>query len=111
MALMTVAVIGKTWTASSLAAANSTDTISATDIGSNGVIVEILNGGGGSITVSVSDPNTTAAGNSPTVPAQSIAAAGRGRVRVAPANVDPSTGFATLTYSGVTSVTSQAFRY
>jgi hypothetical protein len=111
MALMPVAVISGTFAASGLTAANTTDTIAASDIGSNGVVVEILNGGGGSITVSVSDPNRTAAGNSPTIPPQTIAAAGRGRVRVAPANVDPATGFATLTYSGVTSVTSQAFRY
>lgn len=111
MAVMTVAVVSRTFATSALTAANSTDTISATDIGQNGVIVEILNGGGGSITVSVSDPNKTAAGNSPTIPAQSIAAAGRGRVWVGPSNVDQSTGYATLTYSGVTSVTSQAFRY
>jgi hypothetical protein len=112
MALMTVAVISGTFAATSLAAANTTDTIAASDIGANGgVVVEILNGGGGSITVSVSDPGRTSAGNSPTIPAQTIAAAARGRVRVGSANVDPATGFATLTYSGVTSVTSQAFRY
>jgi hypothetical protein len=108
---MTVAVISGTFAATSLAAANTTDTIAASDIGANGVVVEILNGGGGSITVSVSDPGRTSAGNSPTIPAQTIAAAARGRVRVGSANVDPATGFATLTYSGVTSVTSQAFRY
>jgi hypothetical protein len=111
MALMTVASVTSTFAASSLAAANSTDTIQASDIGTRGVIVEINNGGGGSITVSVSDPLTTPAGNTATPPAQSISAGQRGRVFVGPSNVNLSTGFATLTYSGVTSVTSQAFRY
>jgi hypothetical protein len=74
-------------------------------IGSNGALVNIINGSGGSMTVTVEDPNFTAAGNAPTEPAQSITNSADGWFRVLPANIDPATGYALLTLSTTTSVT------
>jgi hypothetical protein len=45
------------------AAVAASDTIAASDIGTSGVLLNVINGGGGSINVTISDPNTTAVGN------------------------------------------------
>lgn len=74
-------------------------------VGANGCLVEILNGSGGSMTVTVEDPTFTQAGNAPTEPAQTITNAQSKVFRILPANIDPLTGFALLTLSTVTSVT------
>lgn len=74
-------------------------------IGANGALVQILNGSGGSMTVTVEDPTSTAVGNTPTEPAQSIANGADRWFRILPANIDPATGVALLTLSTVTSVT------
>jgi hypothetical protein len=90
------------------------DTISGTDIGSRGLIVRVSNTSGSSITVAVSDPGTTDAGNSPTIPTVTVpATTGVREVWVGPANVNPSTGVATLTYVGTlsASTTHEAIRY
>jgi len=79
--------------------------IAGGDIGPNGILVNILNGSGGSMTVTVEDPTLTALGNTPTEPAQTIANGADGWVRVLQANIDPATGFALLTLSTVTTVT------
>lgn len=74
-------------------------------IGTNGALVNIINGSGGSMTVTVEDPTFTGAGNAPTEPAQSIANSTDGWFRVLPANIDPLTGYALLTLSTTSSVT------
>lgn len=111
MALLTVATISGTASAPNKVAVNTTDTISASDIGDRGVILEVLNSSGGAITVSVSDAGTTPAGNPGTVTAQSVPAAGTRRIYVGPKNVNPATAVATLTYSSATSVTAEAYRF
>lgn len=84
--------------------------ISANDIPVTGLLVNILNGSGGSMTVTVEDPTLTALGNAPTEAAQSIANAADRWVRVMPSNVDPATNVATLTLSTVSSVTYKIIR-
>ena len=115
MALLTVASITTTTgNTPSYTAANSTDTISSSDISERGVILHVKTGGTGT-TVTVGDPGSTPAGNaaagSPAGKAYVLGATAEARIPVNKANVDPATGLATITYSAVTSVTAQAFRY
>lgn len=84
-------------------------TIASGDIGPYGVLVNIINGSGGSMTVTVEDPSFTGLGNPPNEPAQTIANATDAWFRVMPSNVD-STGVATLTLSTTTSVTYKLIR-
>jgi hypothetical protein len=84
--------------------------IAAGDIGPYGALVNIINGSGGSMTVTVEDPTFTSLSNSPSEPAQTVANATDGWFRVMPSNVDPATGFALLTLSTVTSVTYKLIR-
>jgi hypothetical protein len=74
-------------------------------IGANGALVQILNGSGSSMTVTVEDPTFTGAGNAPSEPAQSITNGSDRWFRILPANIDPATGYALLTLSTVTTVT------
>jgi hypothetical protein len=84
--------------------------IAAADIGDRGVLVNIINNSGGSMTVTVEDPTFTFLSNAPTEPAQAIANTTDGWFRVLPANIDPTTNVATLTLSTVTSVTYKMIR-
>lgn len=111
MALLTVRTVGATASAFNLVAVNSTDAISSEAIGTRGVILDVNNGGGGSITVSISDPGATPAGNPGTVTAQTLTTGLRRQFYVGPANINPATGVATVTYSGTTTVTAEAYRY
>jgi|SRR5690242_2691453 len=89
-------------------------TISASDIGDRGVILRVANTSGSSITVAVSDPGTTDAGNSPNIAAVTIpATTGVKEIYVGKFNVDPATNVATLTYTGTlsASTTHEAIRY
>lgn len=111
MALLTVTAITAAGVSTNLTAATASDTISINDIAARGVVLEVLNGGGGSITVTISDPGVTPATNAGTAQTVTVAPAGRKRIFVGPANVNQATGVATITYSGITSVTAEAFRY
>lgn len=111
MALITVsAVPGQAAVNVTAAAVAASDTIAAGDIGDRGVLLQVINGGGGSINVTISDPNTTAVGNPGTTSAQAVANGADRWFRILPAHVNPSTGVATVAYSGTTSVTYKAIR-
>lgn len=111
MALITVnAVPGQTKVAITGAAVAASDTISVNDIGDRGVLLEVINGSGGSINVTISDPNLTAVGNAGTTAAQAVANGTSGYFRILPAHVNPATGVATVAYSGTSSVTYKAVR-
>lgn len=111
MAAMTVSnVPGQTKVTVAAAAVSSSDTLTASDIGSNGVLLQVINGGGGSINVTIADPGTTAAGNVGTTSAQAVTNGTDGWFRILPAHVNPVTGVATVNYSGTTSVTYKAIR-
>lgn len=115
MALLTVRSQLAAGSGRTLAAVNSSDTISGSDIGDRGVILDVNNGGGGSITAIISDPGTTPAGNvAAGSPAGVVVTIGAGLQRdifIGPKNVNPATGVATITYSGTTTVTAEVTRY
>lgn len=110
MALLVVPAVSAAGVATNLVQVNSTDTISVADIGTRGLILEVANGAGAPITVSISDAGSTVAGNPGTVTARSVTNATRKRFYVGPGNVDPATGLATITYSSTTTITAEAFR-
>lgn len=106
MALITVSSVpGQSKVTITPAAVAASDTIAASDIGTSGVLLNVINGGGGSINVTISDPGTTTVGNAGTTTAQAVANGTNGWFRILPGHVNPSTGLATVTYSGTTSVT------
>jgi hypothetical protein len=88
----------------------STDTIAAADIGSSGVLLNVINGSGGSINVTISDPYTTPVGNAGTTSPQAVANGTNGWFRILPGHVNPATGLATVAYSGTTTVTYVAIK-
>ncbi|WP_229401915.1 hypothetical protein [Micromonospora okii] len=111
MALLTAtSVPGGTAVTVPSAAVNSTDTISGSDVGQFGALLVVTNGGGSSITVTITDPGVTAVGNAGTTVAQSIPAGARRWLRILPGHVNRSTGVATVAYSGTTSVTAELVR-
>lgn len=111
MAAMTVAnVPGQTKVTVAAVAVSASDTLTASDVGSSGVLLQVINGGGGSINVTIADPGSTAAGNVGTTTAQAVANGTDGWFRILPAHVNPVTGVATVAYSGTTSVTYKAIR-
>lgn len=105
MALLTATrptVAGVAW---SPAAVSASDTISAADLGTNGAYLVIINGGGSSDTVTITDPGLTPAGSAATNPANAVANGTTEVMRISPNFVNPSTGVATVTHSFTTSVT------
>jgi hypothetical protein len=111
MALITVSSVpGQSKVTISGTAVSASDTIAASDIGSSGVLLQVINAGGGSINVTISDPGTTAVGNAGTTSAQAVANSTDGWFRILPGHVNPATGLATVAYSGTTSVTYKAIK-
>ncbi len=111
MALITVASVpGQSKVTVAPAPVASTDTISASALGTSGVLLQVINGSGGSINVTISDPNTTAVGNAGTTTPQAVANGTDGWFRILPGHVNPSTGLATVAYSGTTTVTYKAIK-
>lgn len=111
MALITVSSVpGQTATAVAGAAVASSDTISASDIGTTGVLLNVINGSGSSINVTIADPNTTAVGNAGTTTAQPVANGSDRWFRILPGHVNPTTGVATVNYSATTTVTYKAIK-
>jgi hypothetical protein len=91
-------------------AVTSSDTLTASDIGYNGVLLQVINGSGSSINVTISDPGKTAVGNVGTTTPQAVAAGTDRWFRILPAHVDPIAGTATVAYSSITTVTYKAMR-
>lgn len=111
MALITVASVpGQTKVTVAGAAVASTDTIAAADIGTSGVLLNVINGAGSPINVTISDPGSTAVGNVGTTTAQAVANATDGWFRILPGHVNPATGVATVAYSSITTITYKAFK-
>jgi hypothetical protein len=111
MALITVgSVPGQTKVTVAGVAVSASDTVAAADIGTSGVLINVINAGGGSINVTIADPNTTAVGNVGTTTAQAVLNGTDGWFRILPGHVNPATGVATIAYSGTTSVTYKAIK-
>lgn len=94
-------------TTSTGAAVASSDTIAQSIMGSRGGFLEIINAGGSSDTVTISDHGTTPAGNSLTSNQISATVAnGTSKVfYIRQEQVNPSTNLVTVTHSFTTSVT------
>jgi hypothetical protein len=110
MALLTAVAVTSAATAVTAAASSTSDTISSSDIGNKGCLLNIINGSGGSINVTLSDPNTTAVGNAGTAVAQAVANGADRWFKITPRHVNPATGLATVTLSSATSVTYKLLR-
>jgi hypothetical protein len=93
---------GVAWTP---AAVSASDTISSSILGSNGAYLVVINGGGSSDNVTVSDSSLTPAGNAATTPANAVANGTTEVMYISPRAVNPSTGVVTVTHSFTTSVT------
>jgi len=87
-----------------MTAANLTDTVSYS---SPNVFLQVLNGSGSTITVSISDAGATPSGNAGTIVPVSITAA-QTKLIPLPLGAIATTGVATITYSAITSVTAGA---
>ncbi|MEU4570727.1 hypothetical protein [Micromonospora sp. NPDC023956] len=110
MALLTATSVTAAATTVSAAPVTSSDTVSSSDIGSLGALLNVINGSGGSINVTITDPGTTAVGNAGTAVAQAVPAGADRWFRLSPAHVNPATGVATVAFSGTTSVTYKLIR-
>ena len=110
MALLTAVSVTSAATAVAGAAVSSSDTISAADIGTSGALLNVINGSGGSINVTISDPGTTPVGNAGTTSAQAVANGADRWFLISPGHVNPSTQVATVTFSGTSSVTYKLLR-
>ena len=87
-------------------AVSASDTVDQATLGGNGVLLEILNGGGSSDTVTIKDFGSTAAGNQLTSNQYTVTVAnGTNKILVIrPSQIDPSTNLVTITHSFTTSV-------
>lgn len=110
MALITATTVLTTATTVAAAAAATSNTIASSDIGDKGVFINIINGSGGSINVTLEDPTTTAVGNAGTEVAQAVGAGADRWFKVTPKHVDPATGLATVTLSSATTITYKLIR-
>lgn len=107
MALLTAVNVGL-GTLAAPAAVSASDTISSGDI-ANGAILEVKNGSGVSINVTVVDPGLTPAGNTGTQAAVAVAAGATRRFKIPAAYVNQSTSVVTVNYSATTSVTYELY--
>lgn len=110
MALLSAVSVTSAATTVTAAAVASTDTVAQSDIGTNGALLNVINGAGSPITLTISDPGVTGVGNAGTTSAQSVAAGTDRWFRLSPGHVNPATGVATLTYSSATTVTYKLIR-
>jgi len=111
MALLTL----QTMTAAGLApttvaASGGGDTVALASATDDRSFLQVTNGGASSITVTITDPGLTPAGNAATNPTVTVAAAATKNIPLAPALVNASTGVISISYSATTSVTVAAIR-
>lgn len=105
MALLTATRPTAAGVAYTPAAVSSSDTISSSDLGSLGAYLIVINGGGSSDTVTVSDSGLTPAGNAATAGTNAVANGVTEVMYISPRAVNPSTGVVTVAHSFTTSVT------
>jgi hypothetical protein len=110
MALLTATSVTSTATTVTAASMSLSDTVSSSDIGTNGALLNVINASGGSINVTISDPGTTAVGNAGATSAQAVANSADRWFRLSPAHVNPSTGVATVAQTGASGVTYKLIR-
>jgi hypothetical protein len=104
MAALSATTPARTGTTTSGAAVASTDTIAASLLGTFGAFLEIINGGGSSDTVAISDASTTNTGAAATAGGGAVANGTSKIFKVFPLQADTS-GVVTVTHSFTTTVT------
>lgn len=107
MAALSAITPTNTGTASTGAAVSASDTIAQAIMGPNGATLEIINAGGSTDNITISDAGSTPAGNAlsgGTISA-SVAAGASKVFDLSNAQVNPSTTLITITHSFTTSVT------
>lgn len=105
MAALTSTVPTAAGVAWSPAAVSASDTISATQLGTLGCYLVVINGGGSSDTVTVSDGGSTPGGNAGTALTNAVANATTEVMYISPKLINLSTQVVTVTHSFTTSVT------
>lgn len=111
MALLTAtSVTAAATTVAPLSPASTSETVSSSDIGVNGALLQVINAGGASMTVTLSDPGFTGVGNAGTAVAQTVAAGADRWFRLSPGHVNPSSQVATVGLSTTASVTYKLIR-
>lgn len=87
------------------AAVAASDTIASSILGTLGAYLVVINGGGSSDTVTISDSGLTPAGNAATAGTVAVANGVTKAIYISPKAVNPSTGVVTIAHSFTTSVT------
>lgn len=107
MAALTAITPTNAGTASTGSAVAASDTIAQSIMGSRGCYLEIINGGGSTDNVTLSDPGSTPAGNalSGGTIAGSVGAGTAKVFYIRPEQVNPTTNLVTVTHSFTTLVT------
>lgn len=109
MAALTSQTITATGVVPAPVAVSASDTIAASQFGTTGIIVRIINAGGSPNITTITDPNLTAMGSVATNPTVTTANATTKEFFVPVAAVNAS-GVATLAHSFITSVTCEIKR-
>jgi hypothetical protein len=109
MALLTAVSVTTAATTITALSAGTSNQIAASDIGNNGALINIINGSGASINVTLEDPGFSPVGNQGLEVPQAVAAGADRWFRVSSAFVD-SSGTATVTLSSATTVTYKLLR-
>lgn len=111
MALLTLqSMVAAGLAPTTVAATGGGDTVALASATDDRSFLQVTNGGGSPITVTLADPGATPAGNTATAPANSVAAGATKLFPLNPALVNPSTGVISISYSAVTTVTVAAVR-
>lgn len=105
MALLTATSPTNNGTTTTPAAVAVSDTISSASMSSKGCILKVINGGGSSDTVAITDASLTPAGSVATNPGSAVANGTSKTFWIRPEQVNQSTGLVTVTHSFTTSVT------
>jgi hypothetical protein len=87
------------------AAVAASDTIAVSILGSNGALLEILNGNASTDNMTISDASTTPTGAAAAALAPSLATATNKVFLISPRQADPVTGLVTVTHSVTPTVT------
>lgn len=105
MALNATSVTATATNVAPVAVPSTSETVAGSIIGVNGALLNVINGSGASITVTLADPGTTGLGNVGTTSAQTVAASTDRWFRLSPGHVNQVTGNANVAISASASVT------
>lgn len=93
-----------------VAATGGGDTVALASSTDDRSFLQVTNGAGSSMTVSIADPGVTPAGNAGTVTPITVAAGTTKLIPLNPNSVNSTTGLISISYSAVTTVTVGAVR-